>query len=154
MPLQVTGVREALAAHQEMARRARDLTPVMQANAADAQRVIDGAWARQVSPAGVQWPPLREPDRTPGNSLQRAARVIAGRFGVLFDVALPYARFRFWGRRGTPARNPLPIEPIGAGLYTVPATGEAGAWLARCNARVRAYLTLADRPSSGGGARR
>lgn len=149
MPAVVTGVREAIAAHAEMVRRARDLTPVMQANAADAQQVIDRAWASQRSPAGVQWPPLREPDTTPGNSLQRAARAIAERFGVLFDVAVGHARYRFFGTRRSPARNPLPIEPAGAGVFVVPTSGEAGAWMARCNARVRAYLTLADQRSGG-----
>ena len=59
MALQLDGLREAIVEHERWAKRARNLQPVLDDIAWEAQRLYAESWAQRRSPAGVEWAPLK-----------------------------------------------------------------------------------------------
>lgn len=140
MGLRITGVQEAIDTHREAARRARDLRPLFAQFALELDAMIDRAWGERRNPGGAAWAPLRGPSEATG-ALRGAHQIVIGERTFSIVVPSDHARAQFFGRRGAPGRNPLPVDRTGAWIMT----GAAGEWWRRHLERVRAWLSLDDR---------
>lgn len=136
MPLHLHGLEDAIAEHQRLSERARDLTPFLAELATELEAMIRDAWASERSPGGDAWPPRKQESEATG-ALERAATVHVDGNSIVIDVALPHASYQFR------TRNPLPVELRG-GRWEWMERGPAGAWLERMPERLAAYLTGAD----------
>jgi len=144
MAFETTGLREALAEHEELAQRHRDVRPFFEQAASEVEGMIDEAWAARRSPGGDAWPPLKRSSSSTG-SLERAHLVSAQDDGFSIDVPLERASFQFFGTRRAPGRNPLPIEPGANGGLVWMQRGGARRWWSQMLERLEAYLTGGDR---------
>jgi hypothetical protein len=132
MGVDVTGLRELREDIAEAAARADDVAPVLASWAADAEALVDRAFASQTSPDGVAWAPRktttrsrsggreRPRTRTPGRSVgvltgAMRASVAAEVMGnaLVLEVAARHARFFVEGTRYQPARPLLPTHASG-----------------------------------------
>lgn len=146
MPLQITGLDDAVAEHEHLLARAADLTPILEEFRAELEAMIDRAWSRRVSPGGDAWPPMVRASEADGD-LRRACRVRIDGGALVIEVGAEHASWQFFGTRRTPGRNPLPLERLGGELVFM-RRGEAGAWVDSMIARLAAYLAGAEERAS------
>lgn len=140
MGFQVTGLQEAIDAHREAARRARDLRPALEPTAAELRELVNASFGQQVSPAGDAWAPSKRGGSRA--SLAASVAIVAQPDGLSVEVRDPAASFFAFGSERQPGRNFLPFDRSGQPIMR----GAARTWFLQMLERVRAYLSLEDRP--------
>lgn len=139
MPFALHGLDDAIAQHEELVQRARDLTPFLEAKRVELEEMIDRAWAARISPGGDRWAPTKRASEADGE-LRRSVRLRVEGTSIVIEVTAEHASWQFFGTSRIPARNPLPVEPRGGALEWME-RGEAAVWLERMQADLVAYLT-------------
>lgn len=154
MRLTVSGLTKRIDEMREMAARARDLSPAMQAAAEAVVKHVSDRFRSKTDPEGAPWQPLAQSTvarRRKGSSsiltdtgvLKNSIAVTSGKRSVTFGTNVPYAGIhQFGGRAGRggsaliPRRSYLPVVRVGAG-FAFPKGGPAG----QLAARIRRYLS-------------
>lgn len=139
MPFALHGLDDAIALHEELVQRARDLSPLLERKRVELEEMIDRAWAARTSPGGDRWP-LRKRESESEGKLRRSVVVRVDGTSIVIEVTADHASWQFFGTSKIPARNPLPVEPRGGALEWME-RGEAAAWLERMQADLVAFLT-------------
>lgn len=138
-PFALHGLDDAIAQHETLVQRARDLTPFLEAKRVELEAMIDRAWTARTSPGGDRWAPRKRESESEGK-LRRSVVVRVDGTAIVIEVTAEHASWQFFGTSRIPARNPLPVEPRGGALEWME-RGEAREWLERMQADLVAYLT-------------
>ena len=138
----------------DMAKRMRDLTPVLRIGALDIDRLIDDSFEQQRGPGGALWAPLKRSTIKSRNRrrkqsrprtlqdtgrLRRSWNARATASSIVFGTNVPYARFHQQGGNRIPARRQAPAERI-AGVWKLITRGPAGRVLERLRRSIDKYV--------------
>lgn len=136
---------------EEMAKRAKNLTPVLRVVAEDVRTFVDDRFESKTGPTGASWAPMAESTRRQRGDdaslmidtarLRQSIAVVVGKSEMRVGTNVEYGAYHQLGAARLPARRFLPFTPDGGALEMA---GPAGQLWSGAIESVREYIITGE----------